>query len=278
MSGVIYKITCKTTGQSYIGQACDKKHRKGIPYNYGMNGRWSDHVSSAKSRTTPLALAIRQYGRDDFTITELERGELVRLDELEAKWIAAENTITPNGFNVAVHGRNKHHLSSTLASHYREIVSSATLRPIKCDGVNKLVYLNLTLKDGSTQRIVFGQQSDHTYEVALQNARQFAAELQCPVKELLDQATKYADKLAELAGQTITDIRITTASSLIAVYVTTSEMKSYKDQLRVCFGGKTVSREDAYHCALEFVNSLTLPPDVKIQDLVSISPQQATAP
>lgn len=278
MSGVIYKITCRTTGLSYIGQACEKKHRKGVPYNYGMTGRWSDHVSSAKTRDTPLAQAIRQYGRDDFTLTELERGELGRLDELEAKWIAAENTITPNGLNVAVHGRNKHHLSSTLASHYKGLVKSASLRAIKQTGVNKLVYLNLTLKDGSSQRIAFGHNSDHTYEVALQNARQFASELECPVKELLDQATKYADKLTSLEGQTIREVRITTASSLIAVYVITSEMKSYKEQLRVCFGGKTITREDAYHTALEFINSLTLPPDVKIQDLVNISPQQATAP
>jgi hypothetical protein len=276
--GSIYKITCVPTGKSYVGQTCDLKYKNGKQFQYGPLGRWSDHVSKARDAETPLAVAIREYGRDAFTISVLEKDVLDKLDELEAKWIATHNTLVPNGLNVAKHGRNKHHNSSTLPMYYKGKITSATLRPIKAGGKNKLVYLNLELNNGSRARICFGQNTDHTYERALDDARKFAAKLECPVQEqfsnTLDQ--KYATKLEQFTEQTITQVRITTASSLIAVYITTAEMTRSNEQVRICFGGKTISQEVAYDTAKQFIQLLDLQDDCQVIDQIQKSPQQAT--
>ncbi len=279
MSGTIYKITCASTGLSYIGQTTDYKYRDGKPYNYGPSGRWSDHVSSARTATTPLANAIHEHGRDKFVITELEKGRLDSLDELEAKWIESENTLIPFGLNVVKHSRNKHHQTSTLSKHYKGKTEYCSLRAIKNHGVNSLVYLILKMDDGSSQRLVFGQNKEHSFDDALQLARDFADELECPIEEKLDDdlATKHAELLKQLEGKTITKVQITTASKLIAVYITTSEMKSYKEKIRVCFGGKTISNEEAYLTALDFVKLLTLSIDCAMVDSISSQcPQQVT--
>jgi group I intron endonuclease len=278
MSGSIYKITCIPTGKSYVGQTCDLKYKKGKPYNYGPSGRWNDHVSTARTSTTPLAAAIREHGRDKFKIEVLEQGVLDSLDELEAKWIASQNTLVPNGFNVAKHGRNKHHHTTTLAAYYKGRAVSAELRPIRSNGVYRLVYLSLQLRDGKCQRICFGQNTDCTYEEALADARLFAKQLECPVSEHSSDtfAQKYAKKLEQFDGKVITYVRITTATHLIAVYVATSEMTRYSEQVRICFGGKHVSQDEAYKNAKQFIRLLTITDECKVEDLVQKSSQQAT--
>lgn len=51
-------------------------------------------------------------------------------------------------------------------------------------------------------------------------------------------------------------MRITSASSLIAVYIGTSDMKLSKEHKRICFGGKTITKEEAYEIAKQFVAEL----------------------
>lgn len=281
MSGSIYKITCIPTGLCYIGQACDLKYKDGTPYNYGPKGRWNDHVSSSKKSKTPLANAIKQYGRDSFTIDTLEKAPLNNLDELEAKWIAEYNTIVPMGLNVAVHGRNKHHDTTTLPNYYKGKVNEAHIRSIKQNGEYRLVYLILHLNNETQQRITFGQNKEHSYDDALNEANVFAGQLECPIiydtHNSEEFGERYSDKLKQFEGKTITKIRITTASQLIAVYVTTSEMKSHTEQVRICFGGKKISLDDAYKSALKFVDILNKPDNYTLFDSISKSRQQATA-
>lgn len=277
--GSIYKITCAPTGLSYIGQTCDKKYRNGKAYNYGPSGRWSDHVSSARKSSTPLAEAIREYGRENFTIEVLESAELEKLDELEAKWIASCNTLTPNGLNVARHGRNKHHNSTTLAEHYKGQAVHGCIRPIRSNGELSLVYLNLTLSDGVQQRICFGQNREHTFETAMRDAKQFVKIIGCPwtSEDSEELQIRFSKQLAQLKDRKISHVRITTASGLVAVYVATEDMASYKEQVRACFGGKTISRDNAYEKAMEYIKLLNIPEDIVIQDLIHKSSQQATA-
>lgn len=272
MSGSIYKITCKPTGLSYVGQTCDIKYRHEKPYNYGPKGRWSDHVSSAKKSSTPLAKAIQEHGRDQFVVETLESDLLERLDELEAKWIMRLNTIVPNGYNVLSHSRDKHRTESTIQNHYKPLVTSATLRPIRKDGIFALVYVNLSMKDGTQQRLAFGQESGKSFEDAMKEARQFVDQVGCPIRNENERIAQFDEKV-------ITKIRITSASKLVAVYVTTSDMTSYKEQVRICFGGKTVSREEAYRNACEFVDELVLSAgdsDILVEDLIPKCWQQAT--
>lgn len=255
ISGSIYIVTCLPTGLQYIGQAKDKKTKNGKPYNYGPKGRWSDHCSSSKMKKTPLADAITEYGSDNFKIEILESAPSERLDELEAKWIKHYNTIVPFGLNVATHSRSKHNYTTTVQNHYNSIASSAEIRPIKRNGINRIVYLSLTLKDGTRQRITFGQGADCTFEDAVNDAREFIKDFKCPITDLieLDEIERrqllLKDKLAICA-------RITTASSLIAVYVTVADIEWQNKEIRVCFGGKHIPMEEAYLKALAYVKEL----------------------
>lgn len=256
MAGVIYKITCINDKKIYIGQASLKKYKNGKPYNYGISGRWSDHISSSKRTNTPISNAIKQFGSKAFNIECIEEATLDKLDELEAKWILYYNSTYPNGLNVAKHSRDKHRLDSTLANHYKNITNKAILHPIKCNNVYKLVYVVLYLTDGNTQRITFGNNTKTTFDQALTDARAFANELECEIIEEKttsdDMSEKYASKLSEINQIDIHKIRISTSANLIAVYI--SDKDSIKT--RVCFGGKHITTDDAYIMANKFISLL----------------------
>jgi group I intron endonuclease len=262
MSGVVYQIICQSTNMAYIGQATQFKYKQGKPYNYGASGRWNDHVASSKSRETPLCQAIKKYGRDDFKVEVLEEGPLDTLDEREAQYISERNTTYPNGYNVASHSRNRHRETSNLHVFYEGKVRSAIISPIRKNGELKLAHVYLTRNDDTQERLTFGQKGDCTYEDTIQEVTQFLEQLQCPYTTSTASSTvlseKYASKLEEFKGKEITSVRITSASNLIAVYIGTSEMKLSKEHKRICFGGKTVSKEDAYEIAKQFVTELNI--------------------
>ena len=259
-SGFIYRITNNTSGKKYIGQAREFKSKHGVPYRYGVNGRWSDHVSSAYTSSTPLSQDIMKFGKDNFIVEDVAKAALDELDALEATWIQKENSLTPIGYNVMRHSQNKHRSKSNIASFFRGKVVRTQLRKIRKDGEYHLVYAVLELNDDTKQRLTFGQHSQKKFEDAWQDAIEFAELVEAPYSEDLsnspDPLEKYSNKLAEFDTKHITKIRIAPANSLVAVYVTTSEMKSWKDQIRVCFGGKTITQEEAYGIACLFVDSL----------------------
>jgi len=279
MSGVIYKITCNATNLSYIGQATCLKYKNETPYNYGAKGRWSDHVTASKTRNTPLCQAIRQHTRDAFTVEVIEEAPLEVLDEKEAHHIKEHNTIHPHGYNVATHSRNRHREDSNLHIFYEGKIQSAIISPIKNNGELQLVYVYLTLMDGTQERLAFGQKENGTFEDALQEATQFLERLKCPYTTSMIHSDvlseRYASKLQEFKDKEITSVRITSASSLIAVYIGTQDMKLSKEHKRICFGGKTIKKEEAYEIAKQFVAELHVL-DKLIYDSIKCS-QQVTA-
>jgi predicted GIY-YIG superfamily endonuclease len=72
-SGVIYVLTNKHTGQTYVGMARD------------VQARWNRHCYEALvlMKDTPLAKAIREYGPDNFTVTVEAFASLEHLREME---------------------------------------------------------------------------------------------------------------------------------------------------------------------------------------------------
>ena len=276
MSGVIYKITCNITNKSYIGQATALKYKNGKSYNYGMKGRWNDHVSTSKYSTKPLHNAIREHGRAAFTIEEIEASDKIHLDALEAKWIEYYNTLVPNGYNVASHSRNRHHLETAFYEFYLDKVNRAVIRPIRKGGVFKMVYVVLYLKNGKQKRITFGQQEDYTFERALHDAKQFINDIKCPYEEETHNNEeidkKYKKKLDQFIGKNIVRVRITTASSLIALYI----YDDSSQMTRICFGGKHINHDDAYLIANRFTKLLNLTSECIIEDSYQ-SPQQVDA-
>ena len=280
MAGVVYQITCIPTGLSYVGQAKNHKTKNGTPYKYGATGRWNDHVCAAKTRDTPLCKAIKEHGRDNFQIQILEEAPLEELDEREATWLTRLNCIYPNGYNVASHGRNRHRETSNLHVFFMGRVASATIHPIRRKGEPRIVYVYLTLLDGEVERIAFGQKATATFEEAMEEARVFLNHLGCPysiTKEYSDDLSeRYQTKLDEFKDKKITSVRITSASNLIAVYIGTDEMTLKKDHVRICFGGKTIDKNEAYATAKQFINQLGVLDTNIIQDTIR-SQQQATA-
>lgn len=279
MSGVIYQVSCYATGLQYIGQATNQKTKNGKPYNYGATGRWNDHVASSKKRNTPLCKAIQAYGRDGFEIEVIEEAPLHELDEREAHYISERNTIYPNGYNVASHGRNRHRETSNLHIFYEGKVQSAVIAPIRKHGKLHLAYAYLTMTDGSIERIAFGQRKGSTYEDAIAEVTQFLERLKCPYITSMDysddSSKKYESKLQEFNDKEITSVCIKNAAQTIAVFIGTSEMKLKKEHKKICFGGKSITKEKAYETAKQFVAQLHVSND-KIIDSIKSS-QQATA-
>jgi hypothetical protein len=280
--GFIYEIKCRETGKKYIGQAKEFKSKKGKPFRYGIQGRWSDHLSNAKqgASTMPLCEAIQTYGATSFEVKELQQAPMSELDALEAQWIERTGSVVPNGYNVCTHSRNRHRTSSSLAKHYIGRVDSVILRPVRRDGEYKLMYAMLTLHSGETERITFGQKQEQTFQAAKDEAFAFVTELGCPFQEetsnSYDPLERYATKLKQFEEKVITRIRVTTASGLVAVYITTSEAKSYKDQMRICFGGKAIPPQVAYELAQLFIQALPKHESTILEDIYR-SPQQVAA-
>jgi group I intron endonuclease len=250
--GSIYKLTSRTTSKSYIGQTQDTKTKDGKAYKYGVTGRWADHVSSAfRGCKTPLASAIIEHGAEDFSITTLESNIPVeRLDEREAHWIATEKTQVPNGYNVMKHSRCKHRIDTTLAEHYLPTTEKVRLTIVKRGGANRIVYLYLDQKDKEPVRLVFGQAADATFEDAMTEAQEFAtifAEHGITVYEedSKDPLHKYTEKIEQFRGATVQKIRLAKFNHLVALHVKTNEGTT-----RICFGGKSVSFEDAHKTAM----------------------------
>lgn len=282
--GVIYKITCTITGKSYIGQAKLKKTKNGKAYNYGSRGRWNDHKSSAPKSTTPLAKDIVAHGADAFVITDLETVNEDDLDACEAHWIETENTLVPHGYNVMSHSRNKHNRTSELYKQFVGRVAIAEIHPVENEGKNSFVYLYLILHDKSSKRLTFGQNKDSTFQQAIDEAKAFAEHLDCELKDFTGSDEPYSEQTRTLYGLTgtIDEVTITSASNLVAVYIHTTTMKARKEMLRICFGGKTIMKSQAYIQALQYIQKLPMPHDSivndKLKSLYNHCQQQAAAP
>jgi len=111
----IYKLTCKKTNKSYIGQAVThvlnhKKYRR-----YGSHGRFLKHVSEiyceSKKRKQCWYLnnAIKKYGSESFSIEVVCVCEKNQADHYETIAIQKFNTLYPNGYNLRTGGQNFQH-------------------------------------------------------------------------------------------------------------------------------------------------------------------------
>ncbi len=275
--GYIYKATCKNTNKSYIGQTKEFKTKNGKPYKYGVKGRWCDHVSTSNNHSTPIALAIKEFGKDSFEVVEIIKASLAELDTLEAEWIKKSNSLVPNGYNVVSHSRNKHHKVSTFHNMFTDVIQ-VEIHPINKEAEASMIYVYIDMENKNRKRITFGQDQNKSFDVAYQDALEFVTKLKCKVIDhCSDRFAQQKELINNLTGD-ITDITITTASNLIAIYFMTNTMKKRSERLRICFGGKHMSQELSYKTALQFIEELHVPTSIKIDDkILNQCSQQAAA-
>lgn len=97
--GYIYKITNKVNGKVYIGQTRNL-----------IEHRWQHHLYKGRNpdrpdTNYPLYRAMRKYGLENFSISQVEEVDNQFLDERECYWIQFENSLTPNGYNCDLGGK-----------------------------------------------------------------------------------------------------------------------------------------------------------------------------
>lgn len=105
MKGIIYKITNKVNGKSYIGQT-----------RYTIEFRWKQHQH--KKDNTYFHNAIHKYGIDNFSIEILEECNIEDLNSREIFYIAKYNTFD-KGYNLTIGGDGNRRL--LLDNKYDEI-------------------------------------------------------------------------------------------------------------------------------------------------------------
>lgn len=93
----IYKITNKANGKIYIGQSND------------IERRWKEHKKRSKRLQSPLYLAIKQDGIENFSFEVLEECSLEMLNEREQYWIEYYNsTDAKYGYNILKYSGYNH--------------------------------------------------------------------------------------------------------------------------------------------------------------------------
>lgn len=105
MKGIIYKITNKVNGKSYIGQT-----------RYTIEFRWKQHQH--KKDNTYFHNAIHKYGIENFNIEILEECNIEDLNNREIFYIAKYDTFK-NGYNLTIGGDGNRRL--LLDDSYNEI-------------------------------------------------------------------------------------------------------------------------------------------------------------
>lgn len=99
---VIYKITNKINGKSYIGQTIGS-----------IESRWKAH-NWTKNGCRVLKNAIDKYGKDNFKIEVIEVcNSLEQLDKQEMFWIKELNTLVPHGYNLKTGGNRSAYSDET---------------------------------------------------------------------------------------------------------------------------------------------------------------------
>lgn len=105
MKGIIYRITNKVNGMSYIGQT-----------RYTIEFRWKQHQH--KKDNTYFHNAIHKYGADNFIVEILEECDIKDLNSREIYYIAKYNTFE-KGYNLTIGGDGRRKIISD--SQYEEI-------------------------------------------------------------------------------------------------------------------------------------------------------------
>lgn len=284
MSIVIYLIRRIKDNKFYIGQASVFKYKNGIPYRYGSKGRISDHISSESS----IGKDIKDIGIQFFEIIDLCSCEDNVADEMEARYIDFYKSEAPNGYNTQKYSICEHRSETSIIEFYIPKLDHVSISAIQRNGQNKIARIYLYLKDRTQVRINIGSLSEN-FEVSYNKALKMLKpafdkginiKYSPSISGINDEIDKYSDKLQKYEDIVITKIRITLHKTkwgyLVVILIRTPETKSWKDEDKICFGGKTIPLLNSIQNAIEFVNRLDVHGEIVISPEIR-SRQQAAA-
>ncbi len=110
----VYRIVNKVTGKVYIGQTIGS-----------IAVRWQQHCSPSNGNCRLLHRAIKKYGRDNFSISEVvAASSLEDLNNAEAYFIEYYQSVHPDGYNLKLGGDNRVHHPET-----RRLIALANTKP-----------------------------------------------------------------------------------------------------------------------------------------------------
>lgn len=129
---LIYKITNKINKKIYIGKTIRD-----------LNVRWQEHIRDSKNSNTPLYLAMRKYGLNNFSIEIIKDNikTIEELNKLEQYYIKLYNSTShENGYNIALGGDGGRIFSKLTEKDVNEIIK------ILSDSENLLSYSEIGKK------------------------------------------------------------------------------------------------------------------------------------
>lgn len=99
---IVYKIQNKINGKIYIGQTVGT-----------LEHRMSQHKANGK-KISVIGNAIHKYGWENFDVEVIDEADTIEeLNQKEIYWIGYYKSISPNGYNLELGGRNALHEEET---------------------------------------------------------------------------------------------------------------------------------------------------------------------
>ena len=111
--GVIYCISNNINSKLYIGRTLNPKKR------------FKEHLDN-KSFCRAISSAINKYGKEVFDIVILETCHEELLNDRERHWIAALDSLVPNGYNLTIGGDTNPMDNSDVRAYQKKVSGEKT--------------------------------------------------------------------------------------------------------------------------------------------------------
>lgn len=245
---IIYCIKCIPTGKEYIGQTYNYKYGRKW-YSRKIEHRLNEHLNFKENCKKPLSLAIKKYGKDNFTIREIERCSEEDCSKREHYWIKTLNTIKPEGYNVQLFSRR---IGASIAD--IGTAEFAEIKAIKEKGELKKVRVLIKYQEYESKiRHMFNEDN---FENSVKRATEECLKIldhsnitfhhSLYGTQQLNPVDQYKEKLKRIEGQKIKSMRVYLfLGNTIRLYIRTESMEKYSDQLILNFGGDVKKLKDS---------------------------------